>query len=174
LSDSNNIFKELKKRKVFRSIAIYAAFAFVLIQVCSIVFPALYLPGWTTTFVVVLVIIGFPTTLILSWIYDVTPEGVEKTDSVKLSSDTNYSTIILILVIVGGLLFYFQDSFFNPKVNPKSIAVLPFDNYSPKSEDEFLSDGFTEVIIANLAKVKDLIVISRTSIMRYKDTDMSL
>jgi TolB-like protein len=103
-----------------------------------------------------------------------TPEGVEKTDSVKLSSNTNYSTIMLILIIVGGLLFYFQDSFFKPKVNPKSIAVLPFDNYSPKSEDEFLSDGFTEVIIANLAKVKDLMVISRTSVMRYKDTDMSL
>ena len=125
----DNIVKQLKNRKVFRSLAIYAAFAFVLIQVCSIVFPALYLPDWTMTFVVVLVIIGFPTTLILSWIYDVTPEGVEKTDSVKLSSDTNYSTIILILVIVGGLLFYFQDSFFKPKVNPKSVAVLPFDYY---------------------------------------------
>ena len=100
MPDSNNIFKELKKRKVFRSIAIYAAFAFVLIQVCSIVFPALYLPDWTETFIVVLVIIGLPTTLILSWIYDVTPEGVEKTDSVKLSSDTNYSSIILILVII--------------------------------------------------------------------------
>ena len=103
-----------------------------------------------------------------------TPEGVEKTDSEKSSPNTNYSTVLLILIIVGGLLFYFQDSFFKPKVNPKSIAVLPFDNYSPKSEDEFLSDGFTEVIIANLAKVKDLIVISRTSVMRYKDTDMSL
>ena len=115
----NNIFKELKKRKVFRSIAIYAAFAFVLIQVCSIVFPALYLPGWTTTFVVVLVIIGFPTTLILSWIYDVTPDGIEKTDKEKSSGSTNNSTIILILVIVSGLLFHFQNNFFKPKVNPK-------------------------------------------------------
>ena len=51
---------------------------------------------------------------------------------------------------------------------------MPFDNFSPSSDDEYLSDGFTEVIIANLAKVKDLIVISRTSIMRYKKTDMSL
>ena len=60
MPDSKNIFEQLKKRKVFRSIAIYAAFAFVLIQVCSIVFPALHLPDWTETFIVVLVIIGFP------------------------------------------------------------------------------------------------------------------
>ena len=64
----DNILKQLKSRKVFRSVAIYAGFAFVLIQVCSIVFPALYLPEWTMTFLVVLVIIGFPTTLVLSWI----------------------------------------------------------------------------------------------------------
>ena len=73
MQNINNIVKELKNRKVFKSLAIYAAFAFVLIQVCSIVFPALYLPDWTMTFVVVLVIIGFPTTLVLSWIYDITP-----------------------------------------------------------------------------------------------------
>ena len=73
MPDSNNIFKELKKRKVFRSIAIYAAFAFVLIKVSSIVFHALHLPDWTETFIVVLVMIRFPTTFILSWIYDVNP-----------------------------------------------------------------------------------------------------
>ncbi|SVD16661.1 uncharacterized protein METZ01_LOCUS369515, partial [marine metagenome] len=123
--------------------------------------------------VVILLIIGFPTLIIFSWIYDITPEGVIKTDSKKATSNTNYSTIILSLVIVGVVLYYFQDRLFKPSVNPKSVAVLPFDNYSPRSEDEFLSAGFTEVIIANLAKVKDLVVISRTSVMRYKDTDMS-
>ena len=143
-------------------------------QVCSIVFPALHLPDWTETFVVVLVIIGFPITLILSWIYDVTPDGIEKTDKEKSSVKTNYSTLILILVVVGAFIFYFQDKLFKSKVNPNSVAVLPFDNYSPKSDDEYLGDGFTEVIIANLAKVEDLMVISRTSIMRYKDKDMNL
>ena len=69
----DNIVKQLKNRKVFRSLAIYAAFAFVLIQVCSIVFPALLLPDWTMRLLVILVVIGFPTTLILSWIYDITP-----------------------------------------------------------------------------------------------------
>ena len=73
LPNIDNIVKQLKNRKVFRSLAIYAGFAFVLIQVCSIVFPALYLPDWTMTLLVVLLIIGFPIIAVLSWIYDITP-----------------------------------------------------------------------------------------------------
>ena len=174
MPDINNIFQELKKRKVFRSLAIYAAASFIILQVCSIVFPALLLPEWSMRLIVVLLIIGFPALIIFSWIYDVTPEGVIKTDSGKSSSNTNYSTLILILVVVGGLIFYFQDRLFKPVLNPKSVAVLPFDNYSPNPDDKYLSAGFTEVIIANLAKVQDLLVISRTSVMRYQDTEMSL
>ena len=124
--------------------------------------------------VVILLIIGFPTLIIFSWIYDVTPEGVVKTETNRSSSKTNYSIFILIVVVGGGLLFFFQDRLFKPAVNPKSVAVLPFDNYSPNPDDKYLSAGFTEVIIANLAKVQDLLVISRTSVMRYKDKDMNL
>ena len=124
--------------------------------------------------VVILLIIGFPTLIIFSWIYDVTPEGVVKTEPKTSSFKSNYSILILILVIGGGLLFYFQDRLFKSAVNPKSVAVLPFDNYSPNPEDKYLSAGFTEVIIANLAKVQDLMVISRTSVMRYEDTKMRL
>jgi len=79
LPNFNKILEDLKNRKVFRSVTIYAAFAFMLLQVINIVFPALHLPPWTETFVVVLVIIGFPITLILSWIYDISPfSGAEK------------------------------------------------------------------------------------------------
>ena len=170
----NNIFKELKQRKVFRSLAIYAGASFIILQVCSIVFPALLLPDWSMRLVVILLIIGFPTLIIFSWIYDVTPEGVVKTETNRSSSKTNYSIFILIVVVGGGLLFFFQDRLFKPAVNPKSVAVLPFDNYSPNPDDKYLSAGFTEVIIANLAKINDLMVISRTSVMRYKDKDMNL
>ena len=171
----NNIFKELKKRKVFRSVAIYAGASFIILQVCSIVFPALLLPEWSTRLVVVLLIIGFPTLIIFSWIYDITPEGDIIVDSDKSSSSKNYFILILLLIVVGGVLFYYyRDGLLQPTINPKSVAVLPFENYSPKAEDDYLSSGFTEVIIANLAKVQDLMVISRTSVMRYKDSDMSL
>ena len=81
----NNIVKQLKNRKVFRSVAIYAGFAFVLLQVCDIVIPRLFLPEWTMTFVVVLVIIGFSKTLVLSWIYDITPTDEGETASTETS-----------------------------------------------------------------------------------------
>ena len=109
----DNIVKQLKNRKVFRSLAIYAAFAFVLIQVCSIVFPALLLPDWTMRLLVILVMIGFPTTLILSWIYDITPS----TDQSEILTKKSRYILLLeqirrlildgvgILVIIALLIF---------------------------------------------------------------------
>ena len=87
MSDINNIFKQLKKRKVFRSLAIYAGASFIILQVCSIVFPALLLPEWSMRLVVILLIIGFPILILFSWIYDVTPEGIIKTDKGKYSTN---------------------------------------------------------------------------------------
>ncbi len=85
MPDINNIFKQLKKRKVFRSLAIYAGASFIILQVCSIVFPALLLPEWSMRLVVILLIIGFPILILFSWIYDVTPEGVVKTDNLIIN-----------------------------------------------------------------------------------------
>ena len=87
MSNIKNLIEKLKTRKVLKSLAIYAAFTFVLIQVCSIVFPSLLLPDWTMTFLIVLVIIGFPTTFILSWIYDITPSESEETASINTKEE---------------------------------------------------------------------------------------
>ena len=170
---NNNIFQELKKRKVFRSAAIYGGAAFVILQICSIVFPALLLPDWSIRFLVILLIAGFPFVIIFSWMYDMTNEGVVKTES-RGNSDNKFIGFTIILFVILVLLYNYKDDFFKPAVNPKSIAVIPFDNFSQSKDDEYLSSGFTEVIIANLAKVQDLMVVSRTSVMRYKDTKMSL
>ena len=170
---NKNIIQELKNRKVFRSAAIYGGAAFVILQVCSIVFPALLLPEWSIRLLVILLIIGFPFIIIFSWVYDVTEKGIIKTTSIK-KSNNNYIPLFLSVVIIFGLGYIFKENFYQTIVNPKSIAVIPFDNFSQSKDDDYLSDGFTEVIIANLAKVKDLMVISRTSVMRYKKTKMSL
>ena len=169
----NNIFQELKDRKVFRSAAIYGGAAFVILQVCSIVFPALLLPDWSIRFLVVLLIIGFPLVIIFSWMYDMTNQGIVKAEPRSNSNSTFFGSTIIFFVILSFFYLY-KDNFFRSAVNPKSIAVIPFDNFSKDPKDEYLSNGFTEVIIANLAKVKDLMVISRTSVMRYKNTKMSL
>ena len=79
----SQFWNELKRRKVFRVVAMYAATAFIILEVVDIVLPRLGLPDWTVTFVIILLIIGFPITVILSWIFDITPEGILKTGSIK-------------------------------------------------------------------------------------------
>ena len=98
----NNIVKQLKNRKVFRSVAIYAGFAFVLLQVCDIVIPRLFLPQWTMTLIIVLVIIGFPTTLVLSWIYDITPAEDGETPPTEATQPLGvYALTGLVLTVIG-------------------------------------------------------------------------
>ena len=88
---------------------------------------------------VVLLIIGFPTLIIFSWIYDVTPEGVVKTQTEEPSKNTNYIMIMLIMFVVGGLLFYFRDGFLQPTINPKSVAVIPSDQHASRVDVEIPS-----------------------------------
>ena len=79
-----NFFTELKKRKVLNSAAIYLATAFVILQVAQIIIPALHIPSWTLSFIVVLLILGFPIVVIFSWIYDVSDDGIIKTGAVNM------------------------------------------------------------------------------------------
>ncbi|MCD6596330.1 MAG: hypothetical protein J7L04_01505 [Bacteroidales bacterium] len=79
----SQFWQELKRRKVFRVMAMYAATAFIIMEAGDIMLPRLGLPDWTVTFIIVLLIIGFPISVILSWIFDLTPEGVKKTESIE-------------------------------------------------------------------------------------------
>ena len=151
----NNIVKQLKKRKVFRSVAIYAAFAFVLIQVCSIVFPALYLPDWTMTFVVVLVIIGFPTTLVLSWIYDIIPAEDGETPPTDTSQPLGvYALTGLVLTVIGVGFWVIVGVFgvsFGGDEERLSIAVLIPENIS-NIEHAILNRKIAEDLIIDISR----------------------
>ena len=154
----DNIIKELKTRKVFRSLAIYAAFAFVLIQVCSIVVPALLLPDWTMRLLVVLVIIGFPATLVLSWIYDITPSSKnEETASTKVKEDTKplgiYALTGLVLTVVGVAFWITVGVFgisFGGNDEVPSIGILMMENLGGE-DDEFWSGSMTADLITKVA-----------------------
>ena len=154
----DNIIKELKTRKVFRSLAIYAAFAFVLIQVCSIVVPALLLPDWTMRLLVVLVIIGFPATLVLSWIYDITPSSKnEETASTKVKEDTKplgiYALTGLVLTVVGVAFWIAVGVFgisFGGNDEVPSIGILMMENLGGEDE-EYWSSGMTADLITKVA-----------------------
>ena len=171
----NSFFKELKDRKVTRTAIGYSVVAFITMQLVEILFPIFEFPNWTSKFVIILLFLGFPIVIVVSWMIDINNEGI------KQSSRSNYIYLLIIGTLLSTYFLYVGYGYFFPKninnsqqINANSIAVLPFDNFSKDENDEYFSDGFTELIIANLAKINDLIVISRTSVMQYKNSTKTL
>ena len=185
-------FAELKRRQVFKVAAVYGAVAFALMQAADIAFPRLGLPDWTVTFVVALAVLGFPIAVVMAWALELTPEGVKKTERaregelesiVALPPKRRWPAGLLALagialLAVGGWWVYRdagpESAVADASARPRSIAVLPFSNLSGDEANEYFSDGITDDIITHLTRLSGLKVISRTSAMRYKDTDKGL
>ncbi len=175
----SGFFEEVKRRKVYRVAVAYAIAAGGIIQIASAVFPAWELPNWALRLVIVLLLIGFPIALILAWAYDVTPEGIRATDPVaNFPSHRRGWRNLLILLAIGVLGSALAGFFVLPRAMArkldKSIAVLPFENLSDDKENAFFADGIQDDILTNLAKIGDLKVISRTSVMGYRGKTSSL
>ena len=180
----SNFFEELKRRKVYRTAVAYAAVSFAIMQIVEIIFPMFEIPLWMGRFVIIVIVLGFPIALVLSWMFDKTADGITRDKGANSSSDSSTKpfylqkqNLFIIGVLLAGIIIGRFASSTNEEessINPKSVAVLPFDNYSTAPEDQYFSDGMTEVIIANLAKIKDLKVISRTSVMEYKNTTKNI
>ncbi|UCC82582.1 MAG: tetratricopeptide repeat protein, partial [Gemmatimonadota bacterium] len=164
---------ELKRRRVYRVAIVYAAVAFVIWQAAEIAVPALRLPGWALTLVVMLTIAGFPIALVLAWAFDITPEGVKAAEPGNRAVAMTASVVVL-AVVIGAAWLALYDRASTPSPDGKWIAVLPFTNMSADPDNEYFSDGITDDIILHLSKIADLNVISRTSVMRYKDTELNL
>jgi len=185
MSDNPNklsqFWQELKRRKVLRVITVYAAVAFVILQLIEILAPSLRLPEWTMNFILVLLIVGFIIAVILSWIYDVHPEGgLEKTQPVhkvkeeetpKSSHSWKVASYISFVVIVALIVLNIVPRTGKKEILEKAIAVLPFRNDSSDPENISNINGTMESILNNLSKIKDLRVISRSSVEKYRDTD---
>ena len=183
----NSIIDELKDRKVIRTVVSYAVVAFVIMQLVEIVFPIFDFPKWTAQFVIILLALGLPVSVVVSWIFDRTPEGFVKavptSSSVSKTEDdtrpfyAKKRIIFLVAGVVGGLAIGWlvpRGDREEERIAERSIAVLPFDNLSDSKEDEYFSDGITEEIITQLSKVSDLLVISRTSVLQYKGTTKTI
>src|SRR5213595_356103 len=168
----SGFFEELQRRKVYRVAAAYIIAAGFIIQIGSAVFPAWELPNWTLRFVVVLLLIGFPIALILAWAYDVTAQGIRATPTVS-APGTHRRRNLTLLIATGVIVSAAAGFFLLPRASArkidKSIAVLPFENLSDEKENAYFADGIQDDILTNLSKIGDLKVISRTSVMSYRD-----
>jgi TolB-like protein/Flp pilus assembly protein TadD len=163
----SGFFEELQRRKVYRVAAAYIIAAGFIIQIGSAVFPAWDLPNWTLRFVVVLLLIGFPIALILAWAYDVTPQGI------RITPGAHRRRNLIILIATGVIISAGAGFFLLPRASArkidKSIAVLPFQNLSDEKENVYFADGIQDDILTNLSKIGDMKVISRMSVMSYRD-----
>ncbi|HEX4641677.1 MAG TPA: hypothetical protein VH252_09830 [Chthoniobacterales bacterium] len=168
-------FEEIKRRKVYRVAAGYVVVAGGLIQLASAVYPAWELPSWALRLTIILLLIGFPIALILAWALEVTPEGIRTTQPLPTGRRRRN---IVALVAIGIIVSAAAGFFLLPRASAhridKSIAVLPFENFSDDKENAYFADGIQDDILTNLSKIGDLKVISRTSVMPYRGKQQSV
>ena len=153
-------------------------------QIASQIFPFFEIPNWTVRLVVLLLILGFPIALILAWAFELTPEGLKRTEAVdrEAPKPSRNRLWIHIVIVAAGLSvgLFFVGRYTAPKVTrssdslAKSIAVLPFDNLSRDPDNAYFAEGIQEEILTRLAKIADLKVISRTSTQRYQSKPVNL
>jgi TolB-like protein/Flp pilus assembly protein TadD len=213
-----SFLREIKRRKIFQIAAVYAIVSWLLVQIVATVEEPLSLPAWFDTGVIVLLAIGFPITLIISWAFNLTPEGLVRdlggTSRLQSSPKIEYALIGLLVLAVA---FLFVDNYLldddpagsSPRVSStpdrddaesaeptpsagqdsssalatslparrvleNSVAVLPFENLSPDPDNAFFAAGIHEEVLNQLARLGNLSVISRTSMMRYADSELSV
>ena len=176
-------FGELKRRNVYKVAIAYAVVTWLLIQAASILLPTFDAPPWMMKIFVSAVAIGFPIALVIAWAFELTPEGLKRTEDVEPGPRSRNRTWIYIVVIGGAIsigLFFLGRFTAGPgqrvskRALAKSIAVLPFESLSEDKANAYFADGIQDEIITRLAKIADLKVISRNSTQRYKSAPNNL
>src|SRR6478672_805770 len=175
-----NFFAELKRRNVYKVAVAYAIAEWALAQGIAQVFPVFGVPNWVVQLIVLLIVIGFPIALVLAWAFELTAEGIKRTETADAMPETTRRKkyVWIYVVVIGAVLsiglFFLGRYSAAPTQNAmaeasaKSIAVLPFENLSDDKQNTYFADGVQDQILTNLAKVSDLKVISHTSVRKYQ------
>jgi TolB-like protein/tetratricopeptide (TPR) repeat protein len=176
-------FSELKRRRVGKVALGYGGVAWLVTEASSVVLPALRLPEWTVTFVVVFLLAGFPVAMIIAWVFDVGPQGIRRTAPLRDETQTMqlrlrlaYAAVVLLLMVGLGYLLYERGlgRALAGVQQHSSIAVLPFTNLSGDASKDYFSDGMSEELLNLLARVPGLQVASRTSAFAYKGRNIDI
>src|SRR6266478_5169542 len=184
MSEKPSFFSELKRRNVYKVAVAYIVAGWALSQGIAQVFPVFEVPNWVIRLIVVLIIIGLPIALVLAWTFELTPQGIKRTETADAMPDVTRKRkyVWIYVVVIGavvsiGLFFLGRYTATNTAsaarteaatVPQKSIAVLPFENLSRDPDNAFFAEGVQDEILTRLAKVADLKVIARTSTQRFK------
>ena len=179
MSEKSPFFAELKRRNVYKVAVAYAVVGWLLVQVATQVFPFFEIPNWAVRLIVLAIVIGFPIALVIAWAFELTPEGIKRTEDIDPGVDSRAKSrawiyVVIVAVLLSISLFFLGRFTASTKQNgatevpAKSIAVLPFENLSEEKANAFFADGVQDEILTDLARIADLKVISRTSVMHYK------
>ncbi|HSV63716.1 MAG TPA: tetratricopeptide repeat protein [Chthoniobacterales bacterium] len=180
-----NLFTELKRRNVYKVAVAYAVVGWLLIQIASTILPTFHAPEWVVQTLIVIVALGFPVALVIAWAFEMTPEGIKRTEDIRPDekipqwSRRKFAAFILVVVICAAALLGYQVFRAKPAavagpVSEQSIAVLPFVNMSSDKEQEYFSDGLSEELLNQLAQVPQLRVIARTSSFSFKGKEVDV
>jgi TolB-like protein/Tfp pilus assembly protein PilF len=199
-----SFFRELKRRNIFRVGITYLALAWLLTEVADTLFPGFGIPDWAFRFVVIVLILGFVPVMIFTWAYEITPEGLKREQDVVRDAATNNLTArrldkLTIGIVLAALVFIAADRLWlgsqpagQPQVTHEapsqtaqvaepieqvpatSIAVLPFANRSDNPKDVFFVDGIHDDLLTFISQIGSIKTISRTSVMKYRDSTMSI
>ena len=189
-----SFFAELQRRNVYKIGAMYAVAGWLVVQVVTQVFPIFHVSELIQRIIVLAIVAGFPVALVLSWIYELTPQGIVKTDEVAPGASITTQTgqklnraiigvLLLAVLMMGARLLWPREApppaaaettAAAPKLDDHSIAVLPFENLSDDKANAYFASGIQDEILTKLAKVGALKVISRTSTARYASSPDNL
>ena len=174
-----SIFRELKRRNVLRMAVLYAVVAWLIMQVAEVIIGLANLPEWIGPIILALLAVGFPIALIVSWFYELTPEGISLEKDVAAAESITHVTgrrldFLVISLLCAGLILFAYDKWWIGPPPEKSIAVLAFANMSGDPEQEYFSDGISEEILNLLAQIRPLKVIARTSSFLFKNKDVDI
>ena len=192
-----NFFGELKRRNVYKVAVAYVVVSWLVLQAASIFLPAFDAPLWVIKVVIIFLILGFSIALVLSWAFEITPEGIKLESEIEPNKSITRRTgrkivafTIAIAVVAAGLFVYQivrSTSTITPQhdasparteaataISAKSIAVLPFDNLSRDPDNAYFCEGVQDEILTRLSRIADLKVISRTSTQHYKSAPENL